>query len=43
MRYDGTVSPILSQQVCGCDGVLFVLLQEKKEKGFREKDAQASI
>lgn len=34
-----------AQQICGCGGVLSVLVQEKKEKGFKDKDkdAQASI
>ena len=30
-----------AQQVYGCGGVLPVLLQEKKEEGFKDKDAQA--
>ena len=31
-----------AQQVCGCGGVLSVLLQEKKEEDFKDKDAQTS-
>ena len=31
-----------AQQVCGCGEVLSVLLQEEKEEGFKDKDAQAS-
>ena len=29
-----------AQQVCGCGEVLSVLLQEEKEEGFKDKDAQ---
>lgn len=30
-----------AQQICGCRGILSVLLQEKKKEGFKDKDAQA--